>query len=281
VALVGLFSFSLPCQPHYYLLRLWCQSYNPQYFPILLDTNPNIAYSLRIPFQYRGVSVQHLQTGSGGGGRGMTWQRRCAVTARRSKPRWSPVPRRGAERVLMAGTAGGLSETCGPSGLAFSTVGSSSNARKRDYRGPLRSKPKNTARGTPWVGRTCGLPAVARQSAGGYYGFRQASMSRGVEVRGSGWTLGVPRALGLFRERRLAGIPAYPGPSKKYGRRSVGCLTFESAVCGRNHNLRSFPRKRESSSSCAGSANIAKALDPRFRGGERLRRNARESGGRA
>src|SRR5690349_9917975 len=87
----------------------------------------------------------------------MTFRRRCDGTARRSKPQLSPAPRRGAERVLMAGTAGGLSETCGPSGLAFSTVGSSSNARKRDYRGPLRSKPKNTARGTPWVWRTCGI----------------------------------------------------------------------------------------------------------------------------
>ena len=40
------------------------------------------------------------------------------------------------------------------------------------------------------------------------FGLRQASMSRGVEARGSVRTLGVPRALGTFRERRLDyGVP--------------------------------------------------------------------------
>jgi hypothetical protein len=50
-----------------------------------------------------------------------------------------------------------------------------------------------------------------------FYGFRQASMLRGVEVRGSVWTLGVPRALGSFRGRRRRWKTAYPAPVKNTG----------------------------------------------------------------
>ncbi len=54
--------------------------------------------------------------------------------------------------------------------------------------------------------RTCGTT-----------GLRQASMSRGVEARGSIRTLGVPRALGFFRGRRKMGIRPTRGRSKNTG----------------------------------------------------------------
>jgi hypothetical protein len=41
-------------------------------------------------------------------------------------------------------------------------------------------------------------------------------MSRGVEARGSFWTLGVPRALGTFRERAVW-TTAYPAPVENTG----------------------------------------------------------------
>jgi len=44
-------------------------------------------------------------------------------------------------------------------------------------------------------------------------------MSRGVEARGSVRTLGVPRALGTFRERRKAKFGIRPARGRKeYGR---------------------------------------------------------------
>ena len=64
--------------------------------------------------------------------------------------------------------------------------------------GRVRSKPINTARGTPWVWRTCGTlcRSLEPERKARHTGLRQASMSRGVEARGSNWTPGVPRALG-------------------------------------------------------------------------------------
>ena len=64
---------------------------------------------------------------------------------------------------------------------------------------------RTPSRGTPGTWRTCGSKKSfeARKREEG----RHASMSRGVEARGSGWTLGVPRAL-LIRGAHLEyGVP--------------------------------------------------------------------------
>src|SRR6478672_6385588 len=82
---------------------------------------------------------------------------------------------------------------------------------RSDHRGLLGSKPINTARGTPWVWRTCGMLCLfARtRAAGEHTGLRQASMSRGVEARGS--------SVGAGGKRSKEDGPAR-GLDKEYGR---------------------------------------------------------------
>ena len=71
--------------------------------------------------------------------------------------------------------------------------------------GAMRSRPTNTARGTP-----SDLADLR------FYGLRQASMSRGVEARGSIRTLGVPRALVLGGAGEL-GLRPTRGRTKNTG----------------------------------------------------------------
>jgi hypothetical protein len=73
----------------------------------------------------------------------------------------------------------------------------------------------NIARGTPGTWRTCGTknPSKRLQRGEG----RQASMSRGVEVRGSVGPPGVPRAL-FFFTRRARSDDGLPGAAQEYGR---------------------------------------------------------------
>ena len=74
-------------------------------------------------------------------------------------------------------------------------------APERSTAGDEAEQTSNTARGTPWKWRTCGN-----------IGLRQASMSRGVEVRGSDRTFGVPRSQGFG-----AGLPAEAREGRKAG----------------------------------------------------------------
>jgi hypothetical protein len=69
---------------------------------------------------------------------------------------------------------------------------------------------KHRARDALGLGGLAACPLKARKSEGGKYGLRQASMSRGVEARGSVWTLSVPRALGSFE----SGRPVAPKPAR-------------------------------------------------------------------
>ena len=72
-------------------------------------------------------------------------------------------------------------------------------------------------RGTPGIWRTCGSKKSfeARKREEG----RHASMSRGVEARGSGRAPGVPRPSSLKGRTSADGVP---GAGQEYGRRSVG-----------------------------------------------------------
>src|SRR5207244_12484742 len=81
----------------------------------------------------------------------------------------------------------------------------------------MRSKPRNTARGTP------AEPADLR-----LYTTRQASVSRGAEARGS---FGAPafRAPSDFISGPAILLPptAHPAPPKQHGRRSVGYSSMQ------------------------------------------------------
>ena len=96
---------------------------------------------------------------------------------------------------------------------------------KADHRGSPGASLANTARGTPRVWRTCGTLAVSLEPerAVSTKGLRQASMSRGVEARGSNWTPDVPRALRFFSGRlRTRNAGGSRRLIQKSGRRSVG-----------------------------------------------------------
>ena len=59
------------------------------------------------------------------------------------------------------------------------------------------------------------LPIARTRARGEHTGLRQASMSRGVEARGSSWTPGVPRALGWGGSGKGAKKTGLPGASTK------------------------------------------------------------------
>src|SRR5512147_2409169 len=64
---------------------------------------------------------------------------------------------------------------------------------------------------------------IARTRAKGEaQGLRQASMSRGVEARGSNWTPGVPRALGWGRAAKEQRRRACPGPRQRIRAMALG-----------------------------------------------------------
>jgi len=135
----------------------------------------------------------------------MTSRWRCGAKARRSKPQWF-WPRDASRGPPMAGRPGGLigrrrSRLPGPKRWRVTAPEMGLNVTNGPPPGTLRSKPSNTARGTPWD------LADLR-----HYRFRQASMSRGVEARGSIRTLGVPRALGSFEAGGRRQTTAYSAP---------------------------------------------------------------------
>ncbi len=98
--------------------------------------------------------------------------------------------------------------------------GSSQREAKRRPPGRLRSKPiKHRARDALGLADLRhALPIARTRAKGEAQGLRQASMSRGVEARGSSWTPGVPRALGWGgRQKDQEDGPAR-GLDKEYGR---------------------------------------------------------------
>ena len=111
------------------------------------------------------------------------------------------------------GGAGNRSQVCrtrpGPTAVDRQPANSQEEARlpeKVSPPGARRSKPhKHSARDAM---ETADLRL---------YGFRQASMSRGVEVRGSVWTLASRAPSVLFEAARQEVATAYPGPVKNTG----------------------------------------------------------------
>ena len=226
--------------------------------PIALDSIPKRVYSPKCPAQPRGVVARRSDDGAAGRRR----CRRCGIArsgAEGGRPLLVDVaPAGGARNPALGRSRDPTGGHYDPSARSFAGLRllKVSDAARRDKAmsrtgAAERGKPSGNQeartrdpKSPPWRAERRSLPATA-----------------GELEKGRADRRAIPSALRGERNGRRPrrGL-------KQYGRRSVGCLTFESAVCGRNHNLRSFPRKRESSSSCAGSANIAKALDPLSRG---------------
>jgi hypothetical protein len=76
------------------------------------------------------------------------------------------------------------------------------------------------------------LPIARTRAAGEHTGLRQASMSRGVEARGSNWTPGVPRALGWGGRQKSKEDGPARGLDKEYGRWRLGGEMPHKAVSG-------------------------------------------------
>jgi len=135
--------------------------------------------------------------GAGSGGRDMTLHRRCDAKGPAVQAAMVPARGRRAPRALMA--------TPGPrqrgTGKAWSsTVVWAFSPLIARLPGISRSRPtKHRARDAEGLADLRFALPIARTSVRGEaQGLRQASMSRGVEARGSNWTPGVPRALGSF-----------------------------------------------------------------------------------
>ena len=187
---------------------------------------------IAIPSHAEGRLISVSRCGVGSGGRGMTSRRRCGARARRSKPRLSwraDTARRGPSMARPTAIRRRSPARPGPARWRVTTGTERNCVTNGRPPGTARSKPKkHRARDALGFGGLAACLAEARKSEGGHYGLRQASMSRGVEARGSFGALGVPRALGTFGAGERIQETACPGP-KKTGRRSVGFLKFESA----------------------------------------------------
>jgi hypothetical protein len=126
-----------------------------------------------------GCLISVSRRGAGSGGRGilcigdaMSWPGGPSRFVPARQPRVTGAP-------LMVGAGKPVKGVPAPSGSI--AVGN-----KASLPGAMRSKPINTARGTPWVWRTCGVPGCAfSERRPALNDTRQASMSRGVEARGS------------------------------------------------------------------------------------------------
>jgi hypothetical protein len=123
----------------------------------------------------------------------MTGCRRCGTRARRSKPQACPARAPRAETPLTAVVVRPVlrSEGARP-GQGLLTVGHSRGEAptgmtrmKGRPPGPLRSKPPTPRAGRLGIWRTCGLPRRSSTERRRAQDTRQASMSRGVEARGS------------------------------------------------------------------------------------------------
>src|SRR5581483_2146672 len=178
-----------------------------------------------------GVSDQRLQTRGGERWPGvMTSHRRCGAKARRPKPHLSLRASPACRGPVMAGS-GGARVTGAPPQSALASLRWDvmqqvlSSHGRNDHRGGCGASRLNTARGTPGFG---GLAACLadRPNQGGTArrkGLRQASMSRGVEARGSvldPWRPAPPRF--SLRATRIWKMQADPGAWAKIRVRSVG-----------------------------------------------------------
>ena len=137
-----------------------------------------------IPPRYRGVSDQRLQTRGGERWPGvslaaeMRWKGPAVQAA---KP---PAPATLARRILTTRAGAGQRRAIG-SGPRRKV--SSSTGESLDFRGPLWSKPINTARGTPWeladLRRV--LSKLCKKPAAGTFGIGMPRCREANEARGS------------------------------------------------------------------------------------------------
>src|SRR5512147_1826664 len=133
----------------------------------------------------------------------MTLHRRCDVRARRSKPQAilsAPAARPGPRwRPCLAGLG---QKRAGPVRVPFGghvavTPQRADANEKRPPGNAWEQTYKHRARDALGLADLRHALLIAQTRAKGEaQGLRQASMSRGVEARGSNWTPGVPRALG-------------------------------------------------------------------------------------
>jgi hypothetical protein len=125
-----------------------------------------------------------------------------------------PAPATLARRILTTRAGAGQRRAIG-SGPRRKV--SSSTGESLDFRGPLRSKPINTARGTPWelADLRRALPQALQKAGGRHIRHRHASLPRGKRGPWVHEDPGVPRALGWaaksIRRRACRGL------AKQYG----------------------------------------------------------------
>jgi len=157
----------------------------------------------------RGVSDQRLQTRGG-----ERWPGNSFVSEMRHEvPAVQAASSRRANRASRGprdGGAGNRSQVCRTRPVPTAVDRRPANSRgkagrlKREvHRGRDGANLTNTARGTPWKLRTCGT-----------IGLRQASMSRGVEVRGSSRTLASRAPSVLVESGGQHRNTAYPEPQR-------------------------------------------------------------------
>ena len=128
-----------------------------------------------MPPRYRGVSDQHLQTGAGSGGRGMTLRWRCGGAARRSKPQ-----RPGALPHVAGPTGNGNPGTVRNVGMPFGPTAVDRPPRREGRRPEMAIHRGRCGANLKHRARDAMGTADLRNN-----GLRHASMSRGVEARGS------------------------------------------------------------------------------------------------
>ena len=150
-------------------------------------------------------------------------RRRCGAhfPTRRSKPRMTPACCRTPRAPLTAGKpAGGQKHrwlsSQGSNGWRVTDSSLRARDKWNDHRGWRGASLKTPRAGRLWFGGLAACRAEPRRDRGkaGTTGLRQASMSPGVEARGSSRPFGVPRALGSFGGGRISAptTTAFPAP---------------------------------------------------------------------
>ena len=159
----------------------------------------------------------------------MTLHRRCGAGPGGPSRASSGVPIRTPGAVTAARRTVLPSQECrrmpGPKDGGVVTQQVSPSRGGADHRGGCGASLKHRARDA------LGLADLRHEQT-----LRQASMSRGVEARGSFWTPGVPRALGWGRAQRSKEDGPSRGLDKEYGRWRLGlpdCLASFLEAGGR------------------------------------------------
>jgi hypothetical protein len=162
------------------------------------------------------ISVSRRGAGSGGRDYDLASEMRCEGPAAQAAPGPAcPSARRGpvmAGRQVLPSQEHCLKVPSASLRWEVMQQVSSSHGRN-DHRGGCGASLKHRARDALGLADLRhALPIARTRVKGEHTGLRQASMSRGVEARGSNWTPGVPRALGWGRAAKEQRRRACPGP---------------------------------------------------------------------